>query len=50
MSADASQVPSLRDVITKPRIAPYLAHYSEREDLALRLYAWNLELSIACCE
>jgi len=45
--ADPAATPGLRGVLSEPRLAPYLARYQGREDLALRLYAWNAALAAA---
>jgi hypothetical protein len=40
-------MPGLRSAISEPRFGPYLAFYGGREDLALRLYAWNATIADA---
>ncbi|MDC4233920.1 hypothetical protein M3T53_09455 [Actinomyces sp. B33] len=47
MPQDPASVPSLRAAIGEARLKHYLDRYDGREDLALRLYMWNLELSSA---
>ncbi len=37
----------MRQMVSEPRLSPYLKQYEGNEKLALRLYAWNLELSSA---
>jgi hypothetical protein len=44
---DPHTVPSLPAAISAPRLAPYLARYNGNSQYAVRLYAWNLELSAA---
>lgn len=53
---DPAELTALPMLISAPRFERYLRHYGGREDLALRLYAWNSEITaafwgpIACLE
>jgi hypothetical protein len=44
---DPGTVPGFREVISEPRLARYLEHCERVEQVALRLYAWNIEVSSA---
>lgn len=44
---DPGDVAGFRGVISEPRIARYLEHCEGDERAALRLYAWNVEISAA---
>lgn len=44
---DPHAVATLPRAISAPRLAPYLARYSGNNEYAIRLYAWNLEVSAA---
>jgi hypothetical protein len=44
---DPGTVSGFRSVISEPRLARYLAHCDGVESDALRLYAWNIEISAA---
>ena len=44
---DPHLVPSLPSAISQPRLGPYLARYKGNQQYALRLYAWNIELTAA---
>jgi hypothetical protein len=44
---DPATLPSLPALLSEPRFRRYLDHYDGNEHLALRLYAWNTELTTA---
>jgi hypothetical protein len=44
---DPSTLPSLPAMLSPPRFQTYLDTYPGRQDLALRLYAWNVEVTSA---
>jgi hypothetical protein len=45
---DPATLPALPSLLSAPRFARYLDRYQGDEKLAIRLYAWNTELSAAC--